>query len=337
MKPDKIKMVLVGLRFGRMIVEGQLLEGPGKEYIDLVGVYDLDEKKCREVSEAHNIKAYNSWDEILNDPEIEAVGLYTGPNGRADLIRNIMQAGKHVMTTKPFELDPEAALKVMQEARESGKVVHLNSPSPLPTAEVALIKEWEKEYQLGRQISIHWETYGDYNEKADGSWYDDPARCPVAPIFRLGIYGINLILRLSGKVSQMNVLQSRIRTGRPTPDNALLSLLFESGSIGTIYASFCIKDGKYYPNRMAIHYERGYITVEPSLESDEVIVKLQIMGDNSKAETKQVEFKSIETGGQYQWHNFYEAVRNGTPLPGEIEPEQIAEAIKIIKRMCELA
>ena len=341
MKSGKIKMVLVGLRFGRSIVEGQLLEGPGKEYIELAGVYDMDEQKCMEVSEQNKLKAYGSWDEILNDPEIEAVGLYTGPNGRADLIRKIICAGKHVMTTKPFELDPAAALKVMQEARELNKIVHLNSPGPLPTVEVAQVKKWVEEYNLGRQTSIHWETYGDYHEKADGSWYDDPVKCPVAPIFRLGIYGINMIISLSGKVADMNVLQSRIRTGRPTPDNALLSLLFENGSIGTIYASFCIKDGCPYPNGLKIHYERGTITIEPNenvanYPPTTVKVTLQSVDGDQRME-KQAIFKQEETIGRYQWQNFYEAVRNGAPLPGEVEPEQVAEAIKIIKTMSEMA
>ena len=104
------------------------------DYIELVGLCDRDVSISSRIAKRHAVRQYASLDEVLGDPEVEAVGLFTPPNARAELIRKIIRAGKHVMTTKPFELDAAAALAVLEEARALKKIVHINSPEPLPAS-----------------------------------------------------------------------------------------------------------------------------------------------------------------------------------------------------------
>lgn len=151
------------------------------------------------------------------------------------------------MTTKPFELNANVASRVLKEAEKMGRVVHLNSPSPLPE-DIFVIKKWIKKYNLGQVIGCRADVWANYREKADGSWYDSPKKYPVAPIFRLGIYLINDLIRLIGKPESLQVLHSRLFTKRPTPDNAQLGILFENGAIVNVFSSFCIDDGQQYRN-----------------------------------------------------------------------------------------
>lgn len=333
----KVTVAVVGLVFGRYIVEDQLLNGPGRDYVDLVGVCDLNQDLGAKMAARHGLRQYPGLDDILADPAIEAVGLFNGPAGRAELIRRIIRAGKHVVTTKPFELDPVAALEVLRDARELGRIVHLNSPSPLPAPETRQIMDWTRDYDLGRPVSVHWETYANYFDQADGSWYDDPQRCPVAPIFRLGIYGINLIIGLCGAVEQVNVVSTRLRTGRPTADNALLSLKFRNGAVGSIHASFCVKNGYPYPHNLTMNYERGTIrttaTATDQYGTCARKVSLQFCGGNDPAIIREACFTRDELMGSYQWKHFHQAVRSGSPLPGEIRPEQVAAAVQVINAM----
>jgi predicted dehydrogenase len=339
MANDRISMVVVGLRFGRYIVEEQLLKGPGREYVELVGVCDLDQTLASEMADRHHLRHYESLDAILADPSVEAVGLFTGPDGRADLIRSIIRAGKHVMTTKPLEVDAAAALAVLREARERNRAVHLNSPAPLPEPETQQIIEWTREFDLGRPISLHWETYADYFDEADGSWYDDPERCPVAPIFRLGIYGINKAVRLCGPVAQVNVVSSRIRTGRPTADNAMMSLLFRNGVVGSIHASFCVKSDYPYPDNLTLNYERGTVTTAPSAVNRFGTcgrkVLLKVLGEDGQVVVREASFGKEGLSGAYQWDAFHGAVRSGGVVPGEVTPEQIVASLQVIQAMAE--
>jgi len=51
-----------------------------------------------------------------------------------------------------------------------------------------------------------------------------------------------------------------VRTGRPTPDNALLTMSCASGCLASVYASFCVDDGDRYSNGLTLNYEREPFT-----------------------------------------------------------------------------
>ena len=230
-----LRLGLVGLRFGAGLAQRQIFNDPeNQKYVRIVKVCDRIREKADAYGEKNNIPVCYDLDDLLKDPEIEGIMLMVPPAGRAALIRKCIDAGKHVLTTKPFELDPEAALEVLKYAREKNVIVHLNSPAPMPSFDLKQIREWQAKYDLGRPVAAHWESYAKYSEKADGSWFDSYDSCPAAPIFRLGIYGINELIAIMGKVENVEVVTGRIATGRPTPDNAQLMMRFESGAIGSI-------------------------------------------------------------------------------------------------------
>ncbi|OGV59363.1 MAG: hypothetical protein A2X45_22050 [Lentisphaerae bacterium GWF2_50_93] len=334
----RIKLALVGLNFGRHIIENQLLDGPGGKYVELAGICDLDAAKAKSFGEKYGVKVFESLDSILKDPEIEAVGLFTPPRGRAKLLDSIISAGKHVMTTKPFEDDPEAAMAVLKKAKNLGKVLHLNSPSPVPSDDIRQIFEWRDKYNLGQPISARWETFARYSEKSDGSWMDDPAKCPVAPIFRLGIYGINDLLQLCGNPKEIHVMHSRIFTGRPTADNAQLSIRFENGCVSSILGSFCVNNGNPYSNNLIIHFENGTVTraiLTPEFfgrTKDKVALTLQTVKGKDEKITETAFIDRAVVSGGYQWDNFHKAVRGGK-LENEISPELIVNSIRVLNAM----
>mgnify|MGYP000939218266 CR=1 FL=1 len=333
MKMNRTNIGIVGLNFGRLIAE-QIRTGRGKKYFEVAALCDADFRKAKESAEKMGVKAYPDIDTLLADAEIPAIGLFTGPAGRAGLIRKIIRAGKDVMTTKPFELDAEEAMSVLKEAEKAGRIVHMNSPSPLLSPDLRQIKEWTEKYDLGRPVACRCDTWASYMEKADGSWYDDPEKCPVAPVFRLGIYLINDLVRLFGKAEEVCVMHSRIITERPTPDNAQLGILFKNGVLANIFASFCIKDSQYYKNSLVLNYERGtiYRNEGPLEYNSDGICRMSLVrpeGHNGAA----VEHARPEgMSGDYQWEAFFRAV-NGEKFTAEITSEEIVEGVKIINAM----
>jgi predicted dehydrogenase len=328
----KIPIGIIGLNFGRHIVD-QIRTGPGNEYFTVAALCDIDVEKANALVGDSGAKVYDSIDKLLADPEIPAIGLFTGPNGRAKLLSQIINAGKDVITTKPFELDTDAALAVLYEGKKLGRVIHLNSPAPLPSPDIATILEWKEKYNLGLPVGCRTDVWVSYREKADGNWYDDPLRCPVAPIFRLGIYLINDLVPIFGEAVKVNLLSSRIFTGRPTPDNAQLGIQFKTGALANIFASFCVLDGDYYRNSLTLNFENGtiYRNVGPGRDDTASCEMTLIQSEDNKR--KVVDHALLgETSGQYQWQNFYKAV-NGEKFANEISPEQIVAGLKIINAM----
>ncbi|MAX24838.1 MAG: hypothetical protein CMJ19_10070 [Phycisphaeraceae bacterium] len=331
-----VSMVLVGLNFGKHIFK-QLIENRETLPIELVGLCDFNQDKVNVlIKEQPKLKSYASLDEILSDPAVQTIGLYTGPKGRADLIRKIIRSGKDVMTTKPFETSPEAAMAVLQEAKELGRVIHMNSPGPGLSEDLATIKRWQQQYDLGRPVAARTDVWGSYHEQADGSWYDDPNICPAAPVFRLGIYQINDLIQLFGNVKQLSVLSSRIRTGRPTADNAQLNLAFENGVIANIFASFCIDDGDSYRNGLTLNFERGtiYRNVGPIRETFDQASLSLVMGHDHATRHVADKYLSTHQNGSYHWQAFADAV-NGKPDAQSYDFEDVVEPLRVLNSLAQ--
>ncbi len=326
---------IVGLRFGKLVLE-RIAAGEGRHHVRVAAVCDLDPALAGRIGADWGVPAFSSLDALLADPAIPTIGLFTPPAGRAALIRRCLAAGKDVMTTKPFELDARAAADVLKEARQQGRVVHLNSPSPGP-ADVAQIQAWMREHDLGRPVAARAEMLTSVREQADGSWYDDPARCPLAPVFRIGIYLINDLVTLFGSASQVFAQGERVRTGRPTPDQAQLSLRFRDGGLGSIYATYCCDDGGRYLNSLLLHCERGTIhrNLAPDLawQSGPFFSAQLDLVMGSSRERRHVASRRIDlVSGEYEWATFADAVRARRPLDAAT-CGIVVEGIRVVEAM----
>jgi predicted dehydrogenase len=329
-----LPLAFVGLSFGRHVLD-QLLKSPAASLFKVAAVCDLNETLLREVSTKYGIPAYASLEQILQDDSIKVVGLYTQPAGRAKLIQKILRAGKDVMTTKPFELEAEPAEAVLAEAQMLGRVIHLNSPGPEPTRDLLQITAWAEEFDLGRLVSARGEIWAPYFEKADGSWMDDPLLCPGGAMMRLGIYLVNDIVHLAGPMDEATLVATRIRTGRPTPDNALLTMSFASGCLASVYASFCVDDGDRYANGLSLQYERGTITRNigtprelPKAEKAHLTLVMRD-GDNRRV---MEEVTLTDIFGIYQWENFYKSVTQGKSIDDKYV-RKIVEGVRVLEAM----
>ena len=279
---------------------------------------------------------YTDLDKLLQNEEIPTIGLFTGPVGRAGLLDRIIEAGKDVITTKPFENDPAAATDVLEKAKRLGRVIHLNSPNPGLSPDLAAIQRWRNELDMGAPVAARADVWAHYREEADGSWYDDPAKCPAAPILRLGIYLINDLVRLFGRARRVGVMSTRLFTGRPTADNAQLAIEFENGALATVFAGFCVRDGDHYRNSLIVNFERGtvYRNVGPERNGDDT--KLSVVVNDDVWQPRRIADGTtvqIHSGG-YDWAGFAAAVHGEADAP-TYEIAHIVEPLRIIAAMAE--
>ena len=334
---NRLPIAIVGLNFGHHIIL-QLQREPAQSLFEIVAVCDLDRARTNKKAKELKVKAYYDIDHLLADSEIPIVGLFTGPEGRADLLRKVIRAGKDVMTTKPFEVDLKAAEGILKEAKKLGRVIHLNSPSPTQSQDLAQIARWHGEFNLGRPIGARADVWAFYCEAADGTWYDDPLRCPLAPIFRLGIYLINDLIDLLGPVEVVQAFHSRVFTKRPTPDNAQLALRFKNGALANIFCSFCVDDGQFYRNTLTLNFERGtiYRNHPPAIQTPASFNKCKLMLVTRRQKKSIVlKKKALELSGAYQWKAFHQAVssRGRSKVARAPSTGQIIESLKVIQAM----
>ena len=155
----------------------------------------------------------------------------------------------------------------------------------------------------------------------------------MAPLFRLGIYALNDIVRFFGEPESVQVTQSRIFTGRPTADSGVLTIRFKSGAIATIFASFCVGGDIPYGDALTMNFENGtiYRGVGPRTNHQECMLKL-ITGGSPSPVVREVAIPAGNRSGSYQWAVFHRAIHGEIPET-VVEPSHVAAAIRIIRAM----
>jgi predicted dehydrogenase len=96
--------------------------------VDVVGVYDPDPAATDGIQERFPVvgRVFDDLDALLADPAIEVVDVATHPGVRPKLVRQAIEAGKHVLSQKPLALDIATARDLVEAAASSGVRLAVN-------------------------------------------------------------------------------------------------------------------------------------------------------------------------------------------------------------------
>jgi predicted dehydrogenase len=123
---QQLGLGVLGLGEGRSIIAA----GLRSDLWNVVQVCDLNEDLCRARCAEFGLPRYTtSYDEMLAEPGIDVVGIYTPDHLHAAHTIQALRAGKHVICTKPFLDNLACAREVLETAHESGKLVMVGQSS----------------------------------------------------------------------------------------------------------------------------------------------------------------------------------------------------------------
>ena len=114
-KSKPIRIAIAGLGFGESV---HIPASQFNESIELVGLWHPRPERLREACAKHNLYAYETWEDLINDPNIEGIIIATPPAPRFELALQAIKAGKHLLLEKPIGLN---ANEVMELQRNSLK------------------------------------------------------------------------------------------------------------------------------------------------------------------------------------------------------------------------
>src|SRR5947207_2189472 len=122
----KLKLGVLGLGEGRSIISAAL----NSELWELGCICDLNEDLCKERAAEFRFNRYTTrMDEMLSDPSIDAIRIYTPVPLHAKHIRQCLEAGKHVICTKPLLDNLKDAKTLLDVARKSDRRVFVGQSS----------------------------------------------------------------------------------------------------------------------------------------------------------------------------------------------------------------
>lgn len=89
------------------------------------GVYDINSEKY-ELAQKKGLFIYNSFEEMLEDDEIDIILVSTSNEVHKELSIKALEAGKHVLCEKPVTLSSKELEEIMAVAKKTGKVFTIN-------------------------------------------------------------------------------------------------------------------------------------------------------------------------------------------------------------------
>lgn len=89
--------------------------------VNMKGVYDLKAERM-EFAKSLGMVAYESYDALLQDPEVDLVLVATPNDLHKELSIRALRAGKHVLCEKPVTMTSAELEEVMAVAKETGKI-----------------------------------------------------------------------------------------------------------------------------------------------------------------------------------------------------------------------
>jgi predicted dehydrogenase len=116
----------------------------------VVAVSDLSVERLTDVHSRYpQIKLTTDFRDVLSDPEIDAVVVTTPVSSHFEIAVRALQAGKHVLVTKPITADPAQAAQLIEAAEQRGLVLMVDHTF-VYTGAVQTIKQLVDSGNLGQ-------------------------------------------------------------------------------------------------------------------------------------------------------------------------------------------
>jgi len=156
-----LKLGILGLGEGRSTMSAALQSSKW----ELKMVCDRSIDACKHRAEEFNFHHYTTnYQDMLDNPEIDAIAIYTPDHLHAEHVKLALLANKHVICTKPFIDDLSKAQELLDLVEKTGKKVFVGQSSRF----FEPAKRQRKDYEaglIGDLITIE----GEYS--ADHRWF----------------------------------------------------------------------------------------------------------------------------------------------------------------------
>lgn len=220
------------------------------EHVEAYAVASRDLAKAREFAQKWNVrKAYGSYEEMLNDPEIDLVYICTPHSHHFEQMMMCLDHDKHVLCEKSFTMNADQARKVLSYGKEKKLLV----------AEAIWTRYLPMRLVLDQILERR--VIGEPHALTANLCYPikgvkrltDPALAGGA-LLDVGVYPINFAMMVFGNEIE-NIESSCVKTDSGVDESNSITLTFKGGKMAVLHSSMVSTSDR----RGAIFGSRGFI------------------------------------------------------------------------------
>lgn len=217
--------------------------------VKIAGFYDVSRERAEALANVHGGMAYASYEEMLENPQIDAVSVCAANHVHAEITIKALEAGKHVLCEKPMAMTLEECKEMVEASERTGKILMIGHNQRLAKAH-GKAKELIETGAIGKLITfqamfVHKgpETWS--IDAGKSTWFFDKSKAVLGAMADLGIHKTDLIQYLTGeKVTEatavLTTLEKTDASGNKigVDDNAFCIYKMQSGIVGTMTAGW---------------------------------------------------------------------------------------------------
>lgn len=265
-------------------------------------------------------KAYGSYDELLADPEIDAIYNPLPNHMHVEWSIKALEAGKHVLCEKPIGLSSEEAQELIDAGKEHPKLKLMEAFMFRHNLQWLKAKEIVQNGGIGKLLTIQ-SAFSYYN--VDGDNIRNKAEIGGGGLMDIGCYPISVARFIFD--SEPEKVMGLVEFDPKFKTDKMASAILDFGN-GT--ATFTCSTQMVRYQRVNIFGERGRVEIEIPFNAPNA--QPCKIWHQTESGTELIE---LETCDQYtlQGDHFSEAIINDTPVPTPIKDAkqnmQVIEAI----------
>lgn len=243
-------MIRIGiLGCGKIAQVRHIPEYADNANVELYGFYNPTIKRAQDMAEKYGGKVYETAEELIADPNIDAVSVCSANYSHAELTIKALKAGKHVLCEKPMATNLAECEAMVAAAKESGKLLMIGQNQRLTAAHM-MARKMIREGVIGKIISFRTafghggpETWA--IKPGKDTWFFDKSKAAMGVMADLGIHKTDLIQFLLDQrvVATTAMLCTLDKRGADdeligVDDNAICIYKMSGGALGTMTASW---------------------------------------------------------------------------------------------------
>jgi predicted dehydrogenase len=277
---------------------------------ETVAIGSRDGARAQRVAAEHGIpRSYGSYQEVLDDPEVDAVYIPLPNHLHAEWTIAAASSGKHVLCEKPIALDTAEADRMVAACRDAGVLLReafMYRFHPSWTTAARLVAEG----RIGSIVALDgWFCY----------FNDDPANIRNVPeygggaLMDIGCYPIHASRMLLG--AEPVAIRAAVRRDAESGVDIMTTAILE---FEDCTATFGCSTRMEPDQRFDIYGTRGRISIEiPFNIPEDRPTRIHVVAGGDPPAEPAIETLTFETANQYalEVEAFADAIGSNAPLP----------------------
>jgi predicted dehydrogenase len=233
---DPVRVASVGL--GRW---GSALASRAPKQLDVVTCFARTPETREEFAQQHGCDQASSWEQVLEDPRVEAVLVATPHSTHPTLVEQAAEAGKHVFVDKPFTLTVAEGKRAVRACESAGVVLQVGHNRRRQPG-TRRLKQLVEAGDLG--IPHYAEANLSYPKGLNprSGWRGDPEESPAGGMTGLGVHMADNLIYLFGSPSRLAGFSRKIAGVGTLDDATTVTLEFPDGPLAFLATSMVIPD-----------------------------------------------------------------------------------------------